>query len=101
MSKYKMEDGTVVDTDKAQQEWKEATDWNGNNNISRATGSQWEHQYLYRSRNGRYYIEHNSQRQGTPSCAQFITAEEACRWLLLMGHELPDDLKKLETEVSE
>jgi hypothetical protein len=99
--KYKMEDGIIVDTDRAKQSWKEATDWNGSNHISRATGSQWEHQELHRSRKGRYYLVHWSQVQGTMSRAEFISNEEACRWLLLMDRELPEDLKSLEGEVCE
>jgi hypothetical protein len=101
MSKYKTEDGTIVDTDKASQSWNEETDWNGNNYISRATGSQWLHETLYRSSKGRYYIEHESQWQGSLPSAEFISNEEACKWLLRMGHDLPVDLKQLEGECCE
>jgi hypothetical protein len=101
MSKYKMEDAIIVDTDKATQSWKETSNWNGNNHISRATGSQWRHQTLYRSSKGRYYLEYTSQMQGIMPRASFISNEEACRWLLLMERELPEDLKSLEGEICE
>lgn len=101
MSKYRMEDDTVVDTDKAAQSWNEESDWDGNNHISRATGSQWEHQTLYRSSKGRYYVEHDSDWQGSRSHAEFVSREEAARWLLHNEHTLPEDLSDLEEEITE
>jgi len=101
MSRYRMSDGMVVDTDNATAHWEEATDWNGNNHISRATGSQWDHQTLYRSRRGRYYIEHTSQWQGSQAHAEWVSNEEAARWLILNDEELPEDLKTLAEQVAE
>jgi hypothetical protein len=100
MSRYRIED-VVVDTDNAQESWEEATRWNGNNHISRATGSQWEHETLYRSARGRYYVVHTSQYQGTLPWARFLTEAEAAAWLLANEEELPDDLEKYAAEVSE
>ncbi|MCR4340115.1 MAG: hypothetical protein NUW01_09565 [Gemmatimonadaceae bacterium] len=100
MARYRIE-GTIVDTSNASAEWAEETDWNGNNHISRATGSQWEHETLYRSRRGRYYTVHTSQWQGSTPRAEWVSPEAATRWLLLMGHDLPEDLAALEGEVSE
>lgn len=31
----------------AAKEYEEATWWNGNNHVSKATGSQWDHEKLY------------------------------------------------------
>ena len=101
MSRYQLDDGTVVDTDRASKHWNEITRWNGNNHISVATGSQWEHETLYRSAKGRYYIEHTSQWQGSTPRAQWVSEQEAARWLLLNERELPADLAKYESEVSE
>jgi len=101
MSRYRTEDGTVVDTDNAQASWEEAKDWDGSNHISRATGTQWDHQKLYKSRKGRYYIECWSQWQGSRAHVEWLSPEAAARWLLHNDEELPDDLKPLETEVSE
>ncbi len=101
MTKYRMDDGTVVDTDKAQESWDEATEWDGNNHISKATGSQWNHETLYKSRKGRYYVEHSSQWQGSRPHVEWVSPEEAARWFLHNNHELPDELQKYEDEVSE
>lgn len=101
MSTYRMEDGTVVKTENASSSWKEQTRFDGNNQISVNTGSQWNHQELYRSRKGRYYIVHWSAWQGSNPHAEWVSPQEATRWLLHNDEELPDDLKALETEVSE
>jgi len=101
MSKYRTEDGTIVDTDKAASPWNEEKDWNGSNWISRATGDQWTHQTLYKSSKGRYYIEHESQWQGATPSAEFVSDEEAARWLVLNEHELPEDLVEAAEAVTE
>lgn len=101
MSKYRMGDDTIVDTKQCQHCWEEATDWNGNNHISRATGSQWDHQTLYQSRTGRYYLEHSSQRQGSMPHAEWLSPQDAARWLLHNDHELPQGLEHFAEEVSE
>lgn len=99
--KYKMEDGTVIDTDRATQKWNEATDWNGNNWISRATGDQWVHQTLYQSRKGRYYIEHDSQWQGSRPYAEWVGPQTAAAWLIANDHEVPAALTEYADAVSE
>lgn len=101
MSRYRMDDGTIVDTSKCARYWDEETDWDGKNHISRATGTQWDHETLYRSRKGRYYIEHTSQWQGSRPHVEWVSNEEAARWLLLMEHELPPDLVKHESAIVE
>ena len=87
-----MEDGKVLDTDKASAEWEEAIDWNGRNFVSRPTGSQWEHETLYRSSRGRYFIERTSQRLGSKPHADLVTNERAAVWLRTNDHDLPQDL---------
>ena len=101
MARYEMDDGFIVDTDRAQSTWAEETNWNGNNHISRATGSQWDHERLYRSSKGRYYIESWSQWQGSTPSARFVSDEEAAAWLLKMEHDLPDELKEFEAQIVE
>jgi len=92
--KYKTDSDAVVDTESAAAHWEEATQWNGSNHISKATGSQWEHETLYKSSKGRYWVEHVSQWQGSTPHAFFLTHEEAARWLLSNEHELPEDLRE-------
>lgn len=101
MTRYAMDDGTVIDTDKSTQSWDEDTYWDGRNHISKATGSQWDHQTLYRSRKGRYYVEHTSQCQGKRDHVEWVSREVATQWLLSNGHELPGDLSDLENEIVE
>jgi len=94
-----MDDDTIVDTDLASAEWVEAKDWDGRNHISRATGSQWAHQTLYRSRSGRYYLVTSSQYQGTQPEVCWVTDHEAAAWLLQMEHELPETLADYEAKI--
>ena len=104
MARYSMDDGTVVDTDKAKEHWEEDTRWDGRNHISVATGSQWDHEELYRSRKGRYYIVHSSQWQGSVPRAEWVSLHEAAKWLMANGTEeddMPDDLKAVAEDVTE
>jgi hypothetical protein len=99
--KYKMEDGTIIDTVLAADSWEEATRWNGSNRISVNTGSQWHSQTLRKSKKGRYYVQHTSCVQGECGSLDFVTSEEAARWLLLNDHVLPDDLAGFEEKITE
>jgi len=101
MSTYRMSDGTVVKTENSQQHWNEDTYWDGHNRCSKATGSQWEHETLYKSRKGRYYVESTSGCQGRRDTAEWVSNEEAARWLIANGEELPEDLAALESEICE
>lgn len=92
MAKFRMEDGSVVDTERAAGSWEEATRWDGRNHISVNTGSQWTHQTLYRSRKGRFYVVHSSQCQGSLPSAEYVSDADAARWLLVNEEELPADL---------
>ena len=99
-ARYKMSDGAVVDLGNASARWSEGSRWDGRNMISLATGSQWDHETLYRSRRGRYYIERSSQWQGSTPRAEWVSNEEACRWLLANEHaetdvDFPADLLEL------
>jgi hypothetical protein len=100
MSKYKMDDGVVVDTDRAQRTWTEARHFDGRNHVA-ATGGQWAHQRLLKSRKGRYYIEHWSQWQGTTASASWISTREAAAWLITNEHIVPVDLAAEAEEITE
>ena len=99
--RYRMDGGSIVDTDKAAESWEERTDWDGHNHISRNTRSQWEHETLYRSRKGRYYIVHDSQWQGSMPSAEWVSNKQAAAWLLLNDRPLPEDLAEVAAEIEE
>lgn len=101
MAKHRMEDGTVVDTDRARLTFSNATDWDGRNHINRSTRDQWTGQTLYCSRKGRYYILHWSQWQGSRDHAEWVSPQEAARWLAFNECDLPADLEALAEEVCE
>jgi len=101
MTIYRMDDGTTVNTDKAKASFEEDTRWDGNNHISVATGSQWTHETLHRSRKGRYYVETESQWQGSTPHADWVSDRAAAVWLRTNKHNLPDDLASLIDEIEE
>lgn len=101
MARYRMDDDTVVDTQNATWVWEEDTRWDGRNHISLATGTQWDHQTLYRSRKGRFYLEHTSQWQGRTPSAEWVSHRTAVSWLLTNGHEIPEDLLEVADSVSD
>lgn len=69
------------DSKKAER-FEEATEWDGSNHISIATGSQWDHEALYRTVGGRWVLHRWSQWQGRPETYRFLTDQEAQTWLL-------------------
>lgn len=101
MSRYRMDDGTVVDTRNATRSWDEAVRWDGHNNVSVVTGSQWEHETLHRSRRGRYWIERTSQWQGSSPSAEWVSNRTAASWLMTCGHDVPEELAQIADEMSE
>jgi len=78
--------GQWFDMDKTE-EFKEAEYWDGNNHISKATGSQWEHERLYRTASGRWILNHWSQWQGSIETYIEINDDEAARWLVINEQE--------------
>lgn len=101
MSRYRMDDGTIIDTDNAKATWGEEKDWNGNNMIGRSSRSQWHAQTLRRSRKGRFYIEHSSSESGVMDRAEWISNHAAVAWLILNEHDVPEDLSDIVDAVSE
>lgn len=101
MSKYRMDDGTVVDTANATAEYPEQRDFDGNNRIGRSSGSQWHDQTLYRSRKGRYYIETLSRYQGQRDRVEWVSHQVAAAFLSLNDYDIPADLATAVAEISE
>ena len=62
--------------------WEEKTHWDGSNHISLATGSQWNHEVLYRTGGGRFILHKWSQWQGRPSTFEEISGNTGWDWLI-------------------
>lgn len=88
-------DSNIYDTGLAVDYYCEDSYWDGQNNISVNTGSQWEHQQLYLSSKGNWYVVASSQWQGSRMVARDLTPEEAAEWLVLNNKELPKSLASL------
>jgi hypothetical protein len=65
--------------------------WNGNNHISVATGSQWNRETLYVTRRGVYTCSTSQANwQGSGENWTRIDAADAADWLTANGHEAQD-----------
>lgn len=73
--------GGWFDRDKATT-YAEGTDHDGSNFISKATGSQWEHEYLYHTKKGKWILHHWSQWQGSTERWTIISPSDAAAWLI-------------------
>lgn len=65
----------------------EATRWDGSNHISIPTGSQWNHEGLYRTGGGRWVLHSWSQWQGSNPSYRFVGDAAAREWLLANDHD--------------
>jgi hypothetical protein len=92
-------DGGIVNTEIAKNSWEESSYFDGNNHISNATGSQWEHQKLYESSKGNFYIV--SESYGAPSTAEFVDDKHAVEWMLQNDEDPPERLARVVAEVEE
>ncbi len=73
--------------DDAATRYDEDTNWDGNNHVSVATGSQWNHEALYRTRKGQWVLNWWSQWQGSTEKYEFVSDERAKEWLLRNDHD--------------
>jgi len=85
MNRVTLSDGRWFDID-ASRKWDEGTRWDGSNHISLATGSQWDHQTLYRTDGGAWVIHDTSQWQGSWDTWDTIGDERAAEWLVRNEH---------------
>ena len=74
--------------------FKEDSQWNGSNNISLATKSQFEHEWLYITKSGRYILNSWSQRQDSFEIFEEITQNQAAQWMSV-NNNTSDDLNLL------
>ena len=86
MNRIALGDGRWFDADRAEA-YEEDTRWDGHNHVSLATGSQWDHEELYRTRGGRWILHSWSQWQGSGESYCEISDERAARWLVANGHD--------------
>lgn len=70
--------------------------FDGNNHVSRATGSKYEHEELYQTASGKWIIYAWSQWQGTPQSYTEIDREQARIWLSTNNHHDALDTSDLE-----
>ena len=85
--------GTWFDADRAIR-YAEDEDWDGSNFISRATGSQWNHEALYRTASGRWILNGWSAYQGSTETYYEISPSRAEDWLIANDHAdaLPEEV---------
>ena len=88
--------GQWFDIDKAEV-FKEETDWNGSNHISRATGSQFDHEFLYMTKSGKFILNRFSDYQGRGESYILLSKEEAAEWFASQSFSdevIPDVFKQ-------
>ncbi len=88
MRRQPLTDGTArwFDLDRAER-FEEGTFWDGRNQVSRATGSQWEHEALYRTAGGRWILHRWSQWEGVRDSWLEVSNQAAAEWLVTNGYE--------------
>ena len=96
MTKIKLECGAYFDPDTSTQ-FREERHHDGRNYISVATGSQWEHQALYRTSRGAWILNCWSAYQGTVETYERIDEAQAVAWLAAncRDDDLPAELRAL------
>jgi hypothetical protein len=89
--------GQYFDSDKAKR-FDEGSFWNGNNHISKVTGSQWNHEMLYLTASGKWVRNTYSQFQGSTETYEIITPADAAEWFVkneYKDEEIPESLKDI------
>lgn len=81
--------------------FKEDSTWDGNNHISKATGSQWHHQTLHYTKTGRWVLWESSQWQGSTDRYSEVSQEAAIDWLVSQCCFDDDGIQKLPKSVQE
>lgn len=96
MQRIALTDGTSrwFDREKAEQ-FEEDTTWNGSNHISNATGSQWDHEVLYRTAGKQWILHHWSQWQGSTPTYEQIDDRQAAEWLVRNNLDHPDAAEQI------
>lgn len=79
----------------AAESFEEATFHDGHNTISKATGSQWEHETLYRTPKKTWVIHRRGDWQGSRETYTIVPASQAHTWLIANDHgdDVPEDVR--------
>ena len=90
MNRVPLTDGTGrwFDESKAEK-FTEDTYWDGHNHISKATGSQWDHESLYYTAGKQWVKYSSSQWEGHGEGYELIDADKAAVWLVTNGEQHP------------
>jgi hypothetical protein len=86
--------GKWFDANKARK-FEEETFWNGNNHISKATGSQTEHETMYVTASGLFVLNCWSQWQGSVDTFELVSKGTAANWFARQGfadEDMPEEL---------
>jgi hypothetical protein len=81
MHRQALSNGGWIDRDTCRV-WEEDKDFDGNNMISAATGSQWDHQQLLCTSQGQWILDSWSQWAGSVPTSVRIDAAAAAEWLV-------------------
>jgi len=96
MKRVAINNGTWFDMDKAAK-FEENSYHDGSNYISKATGSQWDHQNIFLTTGGTFILNSWSNYQGKPETYEIISNEEAAEWFVkneFQDAEIPEVLKE-------
>ncbi len=77
---------------------KHETFFNGRNTVSKATGSQFDHEWLFETKSGKWVLNKFSDYQGSQETFEIISEQEAVEWFLRQGKDLPE---KFESKASD
>jgi hypothetical protein len=76
--------GLWFDVEKAEK-YNEKDYWDGRNYISRATGSQWDHEMIFITKSGKFILNTYSQWQGKVETFEIISKDHAAIWFASQG----------------
>jgi hypothetical protein len=80
--------------------FREGTYWDGNNHVSLATGSQWDHEWLYYTPSGLWVLSRYSG-HGNPTTHEEVNEATAIDWLARMDRHDDAGLSALPGEIRE
>lgn len=98
MKRVSLTDGTWFDIQRATR-YQEESRFDGQNYISLSTGSQWNHECLYRTANGTWILHSWSDWQGSGESWDRVDEPRAASWLIANGHDLPPALAGVSSEL--